>query len=77
MLHENETQSIKRFVFRYQQLTFNYDFVMLARFKLAKRKQTKRKFLRNFTSIHEPNNELHRLLVISVTQKSKAFCGFN
>ncbi len=41
---------------------FVYDYVVLARTKLAKRKRTKGKFRRNFPSTHKPNNELYTLL---------------
>ena len=39
-----------------------YDYVVLARTKLTKRKQTRGKFRRNFPSTHESNNELYTVL---------------
>ncbi len=41
---------------------FVYDYVVLARTKLAKIKRTRGKFRRNFPSTHKSNNELYTVL---------------
>ncbi len=48
-----------------------YDYVVLARTKLAKINRTRGKFRRNFPSTHEPNNELYTLLPNATTRLSK------